>query len=545
MRNIFLLSLLTALGFLLMSIVLPPATSLDRCPVPRSLTVQHVTETTAAISWIVSDSALASDLQWRIEGDPDWETIPAVSSPFVLSDLIPCVTYEIRVLAICDGSESDPGAIHTFVADGCCRIPSGLRVIYANSTSADIGWDEVVFAFAHHVRYRALDAEEWEFFNIDTNIVRLTALSTCRLYEVQVGSKCDLDSTEYSPSLVFQTAGCGACTDRVYCEAYGDDAHQEWIDSLAFGAIRLRSGSNDGYLLTNTPLTGIERKRPYVFHVAPGTTIPGAEFYLRMWIDLNQDGVFTDSTELLVDPVSPISASGWTETIVIADSVPLGNTRVRIALKSVINGDTLRPQACGTFLFGEVEDYCISIEDLCPEVQIRTGLITETHAVLHWSPVNEVIAYVYRYRALSDQGFMDPEITTDTSVTLTGLEKCKDYEFQILGVCVQDTSSIVSFVFSTACPNATVDPLPIASDVIVFPVPFSDNLTLSLRPLISGRATVQLFNMMGVELQRYAVVLDQDVVQQVQFSRMDRLPHGVYLIRIVSGNRRHTLKVVK
>jgi hypothetical protein len=189
-----------------------------------------------------------------------------------------------------------------------------------------------------------------------------------------------LDSTGFSESLFFRTGFCVICSSLTYCPSEGDDGSAEWIDSVAFGNIRLQSGSDEGYLLNNTVQTSLERKRAYQFHVKPASTFPDAEFFLRMWIDLNQDGLFTDSSELLVDPLDPVTSDGWTQSITIQDSVPLGNTRMRIALKAILDQDTIRPESCGNFLFGEVEDFCINISDLCPEV-IVDDVITAGTAI--------------------------------------------------------------------------------------------------------------------------------------------------------------------
>ncbi len=550
LRSLRFVSLLAS-GIVLMSYLLPASNPfgdpafIDRCPIPRSLSVSIVTDSSANISWFESDSALKVDLQWRESGDLDWVTISDVQSPFTFEDLTPCIVYEIRLQAHCNGSDSEFSPVVRFEADGCCRIPSFLHLISSTESSVRIGWDAVSFAFAHHVRYRALDSVEWIELETDTNVLNLQELISCTAYEIQVGSQCDLDSTEFSSSLVFQTVDCGACTHQVYCNAAGDDASAEWIDSVSFGSITLKSGNNQGYLLSNTVQTGIERKRVYTFHVTPGSSFPGTEFFLRMWIDLNQDGAFTDSTELLVDPVESISTSGWTQQIIIQDSVMLGQTRMRVILEAVVDQDTIRPSACGNFLFGEVEDYCISIDDVCPEVQPILESVTETSAVISWTPVDESIVFIYRYRNIEDTDFSEPELTQDTIIEISELEKCKEYQLQTLNVCVQDTSSWQDFFFETECPNAVQELLPVADDVNVFPNPFSDQITLTLRPIVSGSASLRLLNLFGMEITHRVIMLHQNEVQVIQFDALDDLHHGMYLLDLQVGNRRQVFKVVK
>jgi hypothetical protein len=264
-----------------------------------------------------------------------------------------------------------------------------------------------------------------------------------------------------------------------------------------------------------------------------------------MWIDLNQDGVFVDSSELLVDPVDAISATGWTQTIVIEDTVALGQTRMRIALKSIVGTDTIRPSACGSFLFGEVEDYCISIDDVCPEVEPLLRSITETSAVISWTSIDASIVFIYRYKNIEDSDFSDPELTMDTIIEITGLKKCEEYVLQTLNVCVQDTSSWQEFFFETECPNTVSDILPVAEDILLYPNPFDDQFTLSLLPLSSGNATLRFINMMGMELEVRPLVFVQHLHQQIVLNGLDALPHGMYLVYLEMGSRRQVLKVIK
>jgi hypothetical protein len=264
-----------------------------------------------------------------------------------------------------------------------------------------------------------------------------------------------------------------------------------------------------------------------------------------MWIDLNQDGIFTDSTELLVDPVSPITTSGWTQNVNIPDSIALGQTRMRVALESIVGVDTLRPNSCGSFLFGEVEDYCISIDDVCPEIQPSLRSVTETSAVVSWPAVEESIVFVYRYRNIEDGDFGEPELTQDTIIEITGLEKCETYVLQTLSVCVQDTSSWLEFIFETECPDAVRDEPQIVHYWHAYPNPFADHLTLEFKPIFSADGVLRLYNLYGVELQNEKFTMQQDAIQRLQMGGLAALPSGVYLLSLEVNQRKQVLKAIK
>ena len=99
------------------------------------------------------------------------------------------------------------------------------------------------------------------------------------------------------------------------------------------------------------------------------TTIPFSAtispFYtndvVAAWIDFNQDGLFTDSTErVYLNAPTTATTSG---TITIPTSATLGLTRMRIRL----DYNNTNPQACGNTSFGNIEDYMVNISSVsCP-----------------------------------------------------------------------------------------------------------------------------------------------------------------------------------
>ncbi len=532
-------------GFVVMPVVDGWQRSADRCPVPKVLTVRNVTETSAEIVWTSSDSAISVDLRWRLAGDPDWNVIHDAESPTVLADLMPCRDYEFELQAHCSVNSSAFTHTLTFEADGCCRIPSDIHQTSSADSSAAFSWDRVSFAFLYTLRYRASDDTVWTFLSVDTNAVMIHGLEPCTSYLLEVLSRCDLDSTEYSASLHFQTSACGACTAREYCQAFADDATQEWIDSVAYGTLRLRTGPNDGYLLLNTEQTAIERKRAYQFHITPGSITDGSMFYLRMWIDLDQDGVFTDSTELLVDPEDPITGP-YQQEIVLPDTIPLGLTRMRIALKVVSAGDTIRPESCGTFLFGEVEDYCIRITDPCPEALVSLYHAGETNALLTWEPVDPAVGFIYRHRAVGDEDWSDLMVTQDTFVVIGELSKCTGYQFQILSVCIQDTSSLKSFFFETECPNSIHEVAgSITVTALAYPNPFSDRFYVLLEAEQPGQAYISLHDLNGRQLRTQVFQLREHESHRTEFDELADLPGGMYFLQLQMDNYRQVLKLIK
>lgn len=138
-----------------------------------------------------------------------------------------------------------------------------------------------------------------------------------------------------------------------YCEARGQNTSYEWIDAISVGLDARVSGNNQGYAdySLDTPI-------PLVPGANSVTLTPGFRWgsYVerwRIWIDLDRDGEFS-SEELLFSAASRTTING---AISIPDSALPGETRMRVALRY-----GSYPAPCGTFYYGEVEDYTVIIQ---------------------------------------------------------------------------------------------------------------------------------------------------------------------------------------
>jgi hypothetical protein len=76
--------------------------------------------------------------------------------------------------------------------------------------------------------------------------------------------------------------------------------------------------------------------------------------YWRVWADLNRDGGFDDAGEKLFEKTGAGTVSG---TLTIPASAASGITRLRVSM-----GYDNTPAPCGSFPYGEVEDYSLTIQ---------------------------------------------------------------------------------------------------------------------------------------------------------------------------------------
>lgn len=138
------------------------------------------------------------------------------------------------------------------------------------------------------------------------------------------------------------------------CIARGSNTRFEWIQQIQFNNFINNSGNDNGYgnFLNLTP--AVQRGSNAVVILSPGYTAAAFHEYWRIWIDFNQDGDFLDEGEevLAADGI----AGDLTATISIPNTALPGSTQMRVSMRY---GEAA--SACGTFPYGEVEDYSLFI----------------------------------------------------------------------------------------------------------------------------------------------------------------------------------------
>lgn len=147
------------------------------------------------------------------------------------------------------------------------------------------------------------------------------------------------------------TSGGGGGT-VTYCSSSGSDASREWIKKVAIGSISNLSNSNGGYADFSSQTTTISKGAPTTLTLTPGFSAT-RKLYWKVFIDLNNNGVFTDSGE---EVYSIFSSATLTPQITIPTSAVNGNIRMRI----IVSYNTIT-SSCGTYTYGETEDYTLNV----------------------------------------------------------------------------------------------------------------------------------------------------------------------------------------
>lgn len=228
--------------------------------------------------------------------------------------------------------------------------PTNLSVSSISATSAIVNYDAVTGA-TYDVRYRESGASSWIVQSTSGTSVDLTNLTAETSYEVQVRSKCDTSSSNYSSTESFTTTN----TQLSYCASQGNNVNDEYIGRVQIGTIDNSSGSGNGYSDFTNLSTSLDKDASTTITITPTWTGTQYNEGYSVWVDYNQNGDFTDAGEQVftqtATQTSPVSGS-----FTVPTSALEGSTRMRVSMK--YNGVA---NSCESFSYGEVEDYTIII----------------------------------------------------------------------------------------------------------------------------------------------------------------------------------------
>ena len=150
------------------------------------------------------------------------------------------------------------------------------------------------------------------------------------------------------------TGGGGTVT---YCTSKGTSVAYEYIDLVQLGSINRTSGADGGYYngtaLTAPSLAGGSSQ---TITVSAGFVGSAYSEYVKVYIDYNKNGVFTDAGELVVNAAASSAATSRAFAFTVPTSAKNGTTRMRVVLS-----DNAATTSCGSYSYGETEDYTVNI----------------------------------------------------------------------------------------------------------------------------------------------------------------------------------------
>jgi hypothetical protein len=410
------------------------------------------TDTSATLQWdAFIDTITDFTLRYRQVNALNWTTVSISDTNLVyaITGLTPCTDYEFQIDMDCDTAWSGFTNSFIFTTDGCCNPPTNITATNITDSTATIMGTNVLIGISYDMRYREIGATNWITITGLTNVFyNLTGLAFCTDYEVEWRTICPAMTTNWS-GITFSSS-CGNCISLPYCTASGTNVSDEWIQEFVLGTINNNSGvASSGYTDFTNISTSLVAGQTYPISLSQGYSSTAWDEYFSVWIDYNQSGTF-DPAELAFS-AGPTSTFPNTGNITIPLTAIGGFTRMRVAMQY-----DAAPPTCGSYTWGEVEDYCVNIiTGVIPcsvPNNIQASNLTTSTANLTWSPANTATGYNVRYRTAGSGNWTTASVTTN-AMNLSGLTDCSTYEYAIESDC--NTSGTSGFsatqTFTTVC----------------------------------------------------------------------------------------------
>lgn len=83
-----------------------------------------------------------------------------------------------------------------------------------------------------------------------------------------------------------------------------------------------------------------------------------------------------------------------------------------------------------------------------------------------------------------------------------------------------------------------------ASQLIAFPNPTTESITIEVTPSISEEGTLRILNVQGKMLQQKNIQLQSGLPQQFKFD-LSTYPRGIYFVNLTTAHSVSTIKFVK
>ncbi|HEY4616821.1 MAG TPA: endonuclease [Flavobacterium sp.] len=259
----------------------------------------------------------------------------------------------------------------------------------------------------------------------------VTGLTASTAYSFSVKAKDAAGNSSNASNTVNVTTTSTATLN--YCSSQGNSTADEKIGKVVFGSISNTSTGTSGYENYTALSTTASRGTAYTITITPSWTSTVYSEGYAVFVDYNQNGLFTDAGEQVWTKATSTAATA-SGSFTIPSNATLGTTRMRVSMK--YNGT---PTACETFSYGQVEDYSVTISGgtadttapSAPTALAASGT-TQTTTNLSWSVSTDnvgVTGYdVYRGTTLlgtvTSNSFSVTELSASTAYSF--LVKAKD-----------------------------------------------------------------------------------------------------------------------
>ena len=320
------------------------------CSAPGGLSTTNVGTGGATFGWSAVSGASSYNIQYQVVGATTWTTATATTNTYTAAGLASGTNYQWEVQTVCSGGLSAFSSGSTFTTTGtACNVPTGLSAA-VTGTGATLSWATATGAVTYSLEWKAASATGWTTVTgITTNSYPLSGLSSCTSYQYAVQSVCSTGSSAYSSTASLTTTGCAI----TYCASSASTQTYEYIKNVTLGSIN-NTTTAAGYGNYTSQSTNLAGNTKATITLTPGFVSSAYSEYFTVYIDYNQNGVFTDAGET----VAKVSGKAAVSTSFTVPTTALnGPTRMRVQMQY----GAYETNPCASFTYGGVQDYTVNI----------------------------------------------------------------------------------------------------------------------------------------------------------------------------------------
>jgi len=248
----------------------------------------------------------------------------------------------------------------------CGSAPVGLAASGLTSVGGTVSWAPVNGASSYSLQYRLASASTWIAVPVSgSTSYTLSNLTSCSSYQAQVAAICSGVTGPYSTPITFSTV----CTN--YCTNTSTNATLDYVSNVTLGTVNNTTGASmysDFTVNSALQPTLLANSSNSISVSVTTPTATGNTSAMSVWIDFNKNGTFEASEKVLNKPavLTSVGTVATTGTFTVP-SAAITNSPLRMRVVTVVataaSAGASLPEsyACGSFTYGEVEDYNVIV----------------------------------------------------------------------------------------------------------------------------------------------------------------------------------------
>jgi len=289
-----------------------------------------------------------------------------------------------------------------------------------------------------------------------TSTKTISGLTADTYYDVYVRAVCGAGDSSLWVSIPIYTGHCVPASTSTTLYYTKEFSTTNAITNINYSSVGLQAQGYDNKYATHTisQLAGSEFNFTH--------TYVGGNQVLRIWVDWNNDYVFSDNEEVFYDFSIPLIQNG---KIIVPAGTPLGDYRMR--MRSHFGTGTLNPEACGIHQYASTVDYKLSVvlpPSCYPVNNLAITGKTATSATVVWNTQNGTVegSWFVSWGSVGytpgDSDEIGTAVVTDSTISISNLTIDTNYDIYVRAICgANDSSEWTSIsLFTGYCtPNAT------------------------------------------------------------------------------------------